>query len=388
MLNFRPGLPYGLVSKTAAALVAAAVFVWAAGGGLAAGQAPTNAGGERAGQSGRLKEGEHEAAPVLAKPIACEIGRTCFMQSHVDLVAGEGIGDFACGLATYEGHKGTDFRVLSNAATMGDGVPVLAAAAGRVRGMRDGMADVLLRDAGKTGERLARSLKDRECGNGVVVDHGGGWETQYCHLRRGSVAVRNGETVSAGQRLGSVGYSGKADFAHLHFEVRKDGRTVDPFLGEIVAGLQSEGAQCDPRMRGGGTRSKTSMWADEAAQQMVYRTGVILDAGFSGRTLGSSEYERDHRIAPPTADSPALVFAVRAMNLQKGDRIRMKVTGPGGFEVGSDGKPVDRPKAIWVAYAGKRLKAERWASGTYSGVGEVVRDGEVVSSRRVEFDLR
>ena len=41
-------------------------------------------------------------------------------------------------------------------------------------------------------------------GNGVVIDHGGGWISQYSHLRSGSVRVHPGDRVSAGQPLGLV----------------------------------------------------------------------------------------------------------------------------------------------------------------------------------------
>jgi D-3-phosphoglycerate dehydrogenase len=55
-------------------------------------------------------------------------------------------------------------------------------------------------DTGLRGE-----IAGRECGNGVVIAHEDGWETQYCHMRRGSVAVQPGERVARGQTLGLVG---------------------------------------------------------------------------------------------------------------------------------------------------------------------------------------
>ena len=69
----------------------------------------------------------------------------------------------------------------------------------------------------------------RDCGNGVVIDHDDGWQTQYCHLRRGSVGVTRGQAVARGDRLGVVGMSGRTQFPHLHLSVRRDGAVIDPF---------------------------------------------------------------------------------------------------------------------------------------------------------------
>lgn len=60
----------------------------------------------------------------------------------------------------------------------------------------------------------------------VVVDHGGGWETRYAHLRR--IDVAEGELIGRGQVVGSVGASGNATGHHLHYELRHAGQALDP----------------------------------------------------------------------------------------------------------------------------------------------------------------
>lgn len=60
----------------------------------------------------------------------------------------------------------------------------------------------------------------------VVVDHGGGVSTLYGHLEW--TRLGNGVAVRAGDELGFVGSSGLSTGAHLHFEVRREGRPVDP----------------------------------------------------------------------------------------------------------------------------------------------------------------
>lgn len=60
----------------------------------------------------------------------------------------------------------------------------------------------------------------------VILDHGGGLETYYAHLRRIGVAL--GERVARGGRIGLVGSTGNSSGPHLHFEIRVRDASVDP----------------------------------------------------------------------------------------------------------------------------------------------------------------
>lgn len=63
-------------------------------------------------------------------------------------------------------------------------------------------------------------------GNLVIVDHGDGTETRYAHQH--TIAVRAGQQVAVGDLLGTVGSTGMSTGPHLHLEVRRNGRPVDP----------------------------------------------------------------------------------------------------------------------------------------------------------------
>ncbi len=63
-------------------------------------------------------------------------------------------------------------------------------------------------------------------GNHVIIDHGYGYETLFGHMVR--VKVHVGETVKRGQVIGWVGSTGKSTGPHCHYEVHKNGQTLDP----------------------------------------------------------------------------------------------------------------------------------------------------------------
>jgi murein DD-endopeptidase MepM/ murein hydrolase activator NlpD len=63
-------------------------------------------------------------------------------------------------------------------------------------------------------------------GRYIVIDHGNGYRTLYAHLN--AFHVRMGDRVGAGQSIGGVGKSGNATGYHLHYEVHRNGQTVDP----------------------------------------------------------------------------------------------------------------------------------------------------------------
>jgi murein DD-endopeptidase MepM/ murein hydrolase activator NlpD len=74
-------------------------------------------------------------------------------------------------------------------------------------------------------------------GKFVVIDHGFGYQTAYGHLN--DFAVRQGQYVTKGQVIGTVGSTGRSTGTHVHYEVRVNGQPVDPtdYFFEDVATL-------------------------------------------------------------------------------------------------------------------------------------------------------
>jgi len=312
----------------------------------------------------------------LSVPLACELGNDCFIQNYVDLDPAETVRTVDCGHATYDGHKGTDFRVLNTEATS----KVLAAAPGQVRALRNDMPDRLVRT-----EEDRQAVRNKECGNGVVISHGDGWETQYCHLRRGSVSVSVGENVEQGQPVGQVGYSGYAAFAHVHLTVRKDGKTVDPFLGTVEA-TQGRLAVCNASAAGKVAVSGQGLWKDTSGRLLQDAIGALVEVGFAGNPVRTLDLETS-RVTGPAATAPALVFFARLINLKQGDRVALTLTGPEGEVATSEGEQLDRNKAQWVAFAGRKTPPGGWPAGAYEGEAVLWRDGKEMLRESARFNM-
>jgi hypothetical protein len=300
----------------------------------------------------------------LAQPIDCTPGQDCFIQQYVDHDPTEAVLDYACGAETYDGHKGTDIRIKTTA-DVKRGVAVKASAAGTVVGLRDGVDDRLVRSA-----EDQKAVQNIECGNGVMLDHGEGWKTQYCHMRKGSVAVKKGDQVELGAKLGQVGYSGNAAFPHVHIQVTKNDKVVDPFLADEKASCGSNGP---------------SLWSSEAKAAFSYKKGDVLGIGFADHALDLSELEAGAEMKTPTAQTPIVAY-VWAINLQKDDIIQIALSH-NGVVVQSNSDTLDRAKAQYMLFAGKKTPQTGWPKGTYKASAIVSRGGKTVIEESKTFEL-
>lgn len=286
-------------------------------------------------------------------PIDCVEGEDCWIVKHVDLKAGPGVSDFACGTLADDGHRGTDIA-LRGVSRIDEGVSVLAAASGVVKRLRDNMPDIDARFGDPS------SVEGRECGNGLLIDHGDGWSTQYCHLKNGSVSLKRGDAVEKGQEIGKVGLSGKTNFPHLHFSVRRNGGFVDPFSG---------------RERGMGCHGENRpMWDKSLAATLHYRPAVILDAGFAIQTPSAESIARNRPKDVLLSDSDTIYFWVDAFGLKVGDKLEFEIVAPGGGE-----RKVTRTATIPTddlrrfPYVSWRKIFERWRPGKYVGSAKIIR---------------
>jgi hypothetical protein len=310
------------------------------------------------------------AEPLFGLPLMCPEGSICPIQQFVDLDESSGARDPWCGTKTYDGHKGTDFRVLSMR-DVARGVEVIAMAKGVVKAARDGMADQLV-----TIEDDRKAVSSRECGNGLILDHGGGFETQYCHMRRGSLKPAQGETVRKGDVLGFVGASGLAQFPHVHVTLRRNGKVTDPFTG-----LEA-GQTCAAYDAASGSKG----WLDPNAMAVLATPDLptVLSAGFADGPISNEQLTSAGIPPPPGKHSQALVGYVWAINLAKDDRFALRIERDGQMFSEQTTEPLDRSKAVYVAYSGKKGAPER---GRYRLKIMILRDGKQVVAASNELDL-
>lgn len=301
----------------------------------------------------------------LQLPVACQPGASCWLVNYPDSdAASESAKDFTCGPLTYDTHDGSDFGVL-DLVSMEKGVPVLAAAAGRVLRLRDGAEDVM---PGK--DDIAKLLQEKKgCGNGIVLEHQDGWQTLYCHMKQGSFRVKEGQQVKAGDPLGLVGHSGIAEFPHLHFTVMKNSVIYDPFTGN----------RSDTPCNSAGV----TLWNPP----LTYEPAALYAAGFKAG-IPDMDALRIDATAPETLrrnETDALTFWVMIYGAALGDKIEMDIIGP-------DDKPVahreiiqEKTRARQFYYIGKRFGEKLAATGSYTGLITLTRttpDGKTLVRTR------
>lgn len=307
-----------------------------------------------------------QVAPVFAQtlelPIDCRLGEDCFVQQFPDMDPGEAALDPFCGVASYDGHSGTDIRVRSLADLDRD-VAVLAAADGTVVNIRDGEPDQLISDA-----QARESVRGKECGNAVSLSHEGGMQTLYCHMERGSILVRPGQKVRAGDRLGSVGASGLAQFPHVHLGVRRNGKDIDPMTGRAL----DEG--CDAVQDGA-----NSLFSEELRAKLGNNDVQILDFGLSGAPLDYDSLVTEGAPERPDTTSPGVAGWVWVINFRPGDILQVRIVDPDG-NILSEGrsKPQDRHKAAYSYFTGREGAP---APGDYKIEVAILRDDAVLQSR-------
>jgi murein DD-endopeptidase MepM/ murein hydrolase activator NlpD len=119
---------------------------------------------------------------------------------------------------------------------------------------------------------------DGRYGRRIVLEHGDGLFTLYAHASK--LLVREGDQVRVGQEIAAVGRSGNAHGTHLHFEVRRDGRAVNPIPYLKTSDLQAS-------LAGSGVRST-------AAKKKTTRVKPVSQSMTGAQHSGTHQSGTDH----------------------------------------------------------------------------------------------
>ena len=305
------------------------------------------------------------SAIELGMPLDCEIGKTCMIQNYVDAEPGIGAKDFECGPLAYDNHQGTDFR-LRNRAEIDKGYSALATAPGVVVSTINDQPD----------HRFSGAQDDPfGCGNAVMIDHGAGWVSQYCHLAQGSVRVSRGQSVATGDPLGEVGSSGGTDFPHLHYAIRRFAAVVNPFTGVSPTGCDAASAQ--------------PLWS--ASTGLTYTPTALFGFGVTKVFPSLEIVKQDHAIltAPEGATAPVYIW-LHLLGVRAGDSARLMAFDPDGRPFASELFEITEDETVYLANIGVEpsdMGLTYWPPGEYRARISFFTKGDEALREELTFDL-
>ena len=219
--------------------------------------------------------------------------------------------DYNCGARSYDGHSGTDIMLYPFSWNMmaDEAVDVVAAAPGEI---------ILLHD----GEPDKNCAMSDAPSNRVVISHEDGSQTWYSHFKQGSISKVQGDSVLAGEKIGTIGSSGSSTEPHLHFEVHDpQDNIIDPFFA---------GPECN-KFNGSSWWAQQIPYRERRVQKIMMSDALIEESLECG--VGAITHER-HSFCP----GQKALFYRFYMDILWEDSAKWRVYAPGGteFSKGSD----------------------------------------------------
>lgn len=279
----------------------------------------------------------------LQFPVKCTINKNCWIINYVDDDPTSNWHDYKNGRQTYNEHTGTDIAI-KNIDQMKQGVDVVAAANGFVIATRDGVPDrnALAQDINQ--------LQNIGCGNRVAIKHSGGWITDYCHMKNGSIRVHKGDFITTGQTLGQIGLSGLTEFPHLHINVQQNNQFYDPFTGSERY-----------------SRGNNPLWGQNILPQLTYKPLVIYNVGISNEipTLLNIRNEK-YKNNQINSNSDMIIIWLDAFHIEKGDLINVIVKNSNGASFLTENVVISNSNAKKLMYVGCKKPINGFTKGTYN----------------------
>ncbi len=177
-------------------------------------------------------------------------------------------------LATYAGHDYYDIDMTAASGAI-DGQPIYASYAGTV---------------------TTTAYESGGAGWYVKINHGGGWETRYLHMRQ-APSVSEGQSVQRGHVLGYVGETGNATGPHLHYEQRRDGAKIEAWFNGEPSGITHDDYSYSTYRNSFNCARTVSVYGALADGRLTY-TAISADTG--ERTHGAVVSDASLGFTPKT----------------------------------------------------------------------------------------
>ena len=327
--------------------------------------------------SAQALEGATESTIEFGLPTTCTMKTDCFIQSYPDHSSyphtqptQTPAQDFLCGPLASKHYWATDIRVIHY--DIHNAPDVLATAAGKVTGVRRNMPDRINTDI------INYQIPEgKEAGNSIIIDHGNGWQTQYNHLKFGSILVTQGQMVNAGDKIAEIGSSGKTYLPKLGLAIRHNNKPIDPF-----AYNENGGWSCQETNR-------TTLWNDEANAALYYQQTGIARTGFSEkvpeayRLRGGLPIKDIRHISPDT-----VIFWADFYGIKKDDIIYMRIVDPTGQMFAETEHIARSDYPQWLGYVGRKLGTGALTSGIYFAEVIVQRGQNTLIFENYRVDLQ
>lgn len=166
--------------------------------------------------------------------------------------------------------------------------------------------------------------------------------------------------------------SGNAEFPHLHFAVRFQDKSIDPFTGPGGPG------DCKRKQPGAG-----SLWTARAAQALHYQPTAVIAIAFAPAVPAASVADRAASIGRQGRMDPIILWA-DIFGSQTGDIQRFRIIDPNQDSLLDQSKKLDQGHLSWFTYAGRRAPEGGWKQGRYIGTYELMRGSAIVARGRSE----
>lgn len=289
-------------------------------------------------------------------PIECKFGEDCFLLNQVEKVE--------CAQLPFSTKDGVIF-IAKHDALVRDGIKILASQDGRVKAVRSNVDD---QDKSTVG--IA------PCGNGLIITHANGYETQYCYLRKDSIKLKKGDKVKEGQELGLMGMSGNINYPALLFTLKQKNKHIDPFTNNHAS------KDC-------GYNSDKSLWNSEAIKAMIHSGTIITNYGFTTEEPEIAKARNgDYNIMTIAGNTNIIGYFIDLIGVYEGDLIFIEMLSPDGYKIVSYQKKfVDfNPRAF--AHIVYKNQSQKLNEGEYKISFKLLRQGSIIIEKQDSLKIR